>query len=464
MAAPRGRCRCGGAAALLLVLLASWLPCSSSSNWAQLSGSNAQNTVSSDEHPPWSKRWGFASAVIQQVALISADGGGASVAGQSPSPSPQPKLTAPSVLLIMGGEDWAGDAARGAPGAFPTAATTGGSTGGASNGHAQDFLGNALLPNAQPMDQAHPDTGFGQLRNDVYISSGASWRVFTDRRQTNAFGEPLPVIASNVSWVETPPWQGFPPAYQSSGWKAYLGCCHVPAPFSCPIVNACPLNDKGRPYDDLVASRRWSPRRGAAAAVITPNTGQPAMVFVMGGRALTYSNMDPLDGAAFFTQTDTVHSPTQLMNDVWMSTDGGVTWDFTNAGCWVNAPDGTAFPGLKTLACSVDSDCYGPQKNLGPGSYCWFGPSASRGGGGRGGERGAQRAGHVRVPPLEPARAPRCHSVPGHGHASAVRQRRRECHHAVALRRVGLRQGHGAPEHGRVVLGHAGADVGGGHL
>jgi hypothetical protein len=254
--------------------------------------------VASDEHPPWSKRWGFASVVIQQVTLVESEAGASGlVAGQSPSPSPKPRLTAPSVLLIMGGEDWAGDASGGQPGApSPTAATTGGATGGASNGYAQDFLGNAILPNAQPMDQAQPATGFGRLHNDVYITRGASWRVYTDHRQTNAYGEPAPVIASNVNWTQTPPWGGFPSLYRSSTWKEYLGCCHIPAPFAtCNIENACPRDDKGRPYDDLVTSRRWSPRRGAAAAVITPNTGEPAMVFVMGGRALMlHSDEDDL--------------------------------------------------------------------------------------------------------------------------------------------------------------------------
>ena len=362
------------------LLLCCCVSLTQSSNWAQLSGSNVQNTVSSDEHPPWTGRWGFASVVVQQVVLVQSGGGGGAVAGASPSPSPVPKKSAPSVLLIMGGEDWSGDATGGDPlSPQPTAGTTGGNLGGASNGHAQDFLGNALLPNAPPMEFARPATGFGQLHNDVYLTGGASWRVYTDHRQVNAYGEPAPVIASNVSWSALPPWGGFPDAYKATGWKDYLGCCHPSRPFVCSKKNVCPLDDNGQPYDNLAGTRRWSPRRGAAAVAIVKATGEPPAVFMLGGRAVSFENVEGAQGGAAWGQADTKHSPSRLMNDVWVSLDSGLTWDFANAGCWgVNDLGSAAYPGLKTSFCTHTDNCT-TLWNLGPEAVCWFGPGSEYG-------------------------------------------------------------------------------------
>lgn len=380
----------------LLLCIFSLLWRAGGQNWGQLSGSNVQNVVNADEHPPFPPMWGFASVVVQQVPLIgvtppttgtgtttsstATSGGttGARSAQQaSPSPSPGVVLSSPSKLLVMGGDSWRGDLTTAGKSAEPWSGVSdkavGGSLGGTPNGPGQDFLGNPILPNAV---RVGPDAGgYGGLSNDVFSTDGASWRVYTDYRQTNPFGEPTPIIVSNISWNATPGWLGFPKAY--TNWKDYLGCCHATHPFPCSSnPPPCNVQADGSTQDNILEQRRWSPRRGASATVVI-YTGSldPPMVILSGGRAVSFSSMDPADlhGGALFSDTDTLRSPTWLMNDVWVTTDYGVTWDFANAGCWVNDQYSVLFPGPSTYKCKVDSDCF--TLGLGGDTACWFGPN-----------------------------------------------------------------------------------------
>ena len=228
----------------LLLCIFSLLWQAGGQNWGQLSGSNVQNVVNADEHPPFPPMWGFASVVVQQVPLIGvtppttgtgSSGGttGARATQASPSPSPGVVLSSPSKLLVMGGDSWRGDLTTAGKSAEPWSGVSdkavGGNLGGTPNGPGQDFLGNPILPNAV---RVGPDAGgYGGLSNDVFSTDGASWRVYTDYRQTNPFGEPTPIIVSNISWNATPGWLGFPKAY--TNWKDYLGCCHATHPLPC---------------------------------------------------------------------------------------------------------------------------------------------------------------------------------------------------------------------------------------
>ena len=306
--------------------------------------------------------------------------------GVTPSPSPIPQKSAPSILLILGGEDWVPDATpTGEPkglGFKGAAPVTGGVMGGVSNGYRQDLAGMPLEPNAPPADTAAPPTGYGGLSNDVFVTRGDSWRVYTDHRQTNMYGDPAPVIASNVSWITRTPWPGLGNAYalSASAWKDYIGCCHPTQPFTCTLPSVCPFKEGTRPpvkIDNLKEYRRWSPRRGATAIADTErtrNVGDDPVIFILGGRAYSFADVDPTQKGEFiFGEKDTRHRPTWLMNDVWISTDSGETWDFNNPGCFVNDKTLTTYPGLQVNSCFTDSDCTA-EKSLGPGTYCWWGP------------------------------------------------------------------------------------------
>jgi hypothetical protein len=133
---------------------------------------------------------------------------------------------------VMGGDSWRGDLTTAGKSAEPWSGVSdkavGGNLGGTPNGPGQDFLGNPILPNAV---RVGPDAGgYGGLSNDVFSTDGASWRVYTDYRQTNPFGEPTPIIVSNISWNATPGWLGFPKAY--TNWEGLPGVLprHPPLP------------------------------------------------------------------------------------------------------------------------------------------------------------------------------------------------------------------------------------------
>jgi hypothetical protein len=275
---------------MLLLRLLPILPLVGCSNWAQLSGSNNQNTVWSQEATPWSRRWGFASTFIQQYVLpADATLDTPVLPGQSPSPSPQPRYSAPSALLIMGGEEWRADNSGRTIDPAPRArqgATLRGKRGGAVGGFGQNFDGDPILPNEAPADMRAPDvSGALALSNDVFVTRGKSWRKFTDHRQRTVMGEPQPKLVSNVTWEMKRPWEGIPRQYLNRPWKDYLGCCHAPVPgsafaafaalskpFRCSLGlgeqrSGC-LDEDGNPSDPYRETRRWSPRRGAAAVTL----------------------------------------------------------------------------------------------------------------------------------------------------------------------------------------------------
>jgi len=129
----------------LLVLLLLVAPCAPS-NWAQLTGSNAQNTVWSAPSPI-TRRWGYATTVIQQHVEINNQAviPPAFKENQSPSPSPGVVYSAPSTLLVLGGETYFGDTTQ-------------------SRTYGQDPYGDPLDPNLPPTDMDHPATGNGGLR------------------------------------------------------------------------------------------------------------------------------------------------------------------------------------------------------------------------------------------------------------------------------------------------------------
>jgi hypothetical protein len=79
---------------------------------------------------------------------------------------------------------------------------------------------------------------------------------------------------------------------------------------------------------------------------------------------------------------------TTLVNDVWLSHDEGLTWDFTNPGCWGAGSDASGgqvpmntieyqqWPGTPRQACRTDADCYA--QAFGPSVACVANPRNNR--------------------------------------------------------------------------------------
>lgn len=168
-------------------------------------------------------------------------------------------------------------------------------------------------------------------------------------------------------------------------------------PFKCPnggregVEGLC--FDDVKKLDDLLGfnptavppqrGRRWSPRSGAVAVTAYDQDLQP-IVYLMGGRARSYSKPPIaelqggfLDNGAPGTlsarnEPSVPHEDVFLMSDVWFSRDLGEHWDFVRPGCWVDQFDMTKQPGdyeatrlgnppgtyvPQSASCATDLDC-----------------------------------------------------------------------------------------------------------
>ncbi len=371
----------GGGGVFPASILMAFFPLAAPSNWAQLGGWNRQNSAWSAPPPHnLTRRHSFASTVIQQHVIdlgSKAGGGGNTRIGDSPSPSPVPKYSAPSKLFILGGDDFARDVRT-------------------NKDFGSKIDGIRLDTNYPENDMATPLSGSGGLKNDIFWTGGSStgnpnkfFKIFADYRLRNEIGGATPSLVSTMNWTQIKPWEGIGD-YQS--WKDYLGCTHRDKPFPCTDENR--LMKDGS--DPLRFKRRWSPRRGASAGVIAYVDDQPSVMFIIGGRAKSYEQtlsvndarggLQTFSGSGVQARADDVslvhRERTVLTNDVWVSYDEGETWDFTNAGCWGrNAPGGEVpmnsarefknyqkYPGVELQRCTTDEDCY--KKYFGRSSVC----------------------------------------------------------------------------------------------
>lgn len=79
--------------------------------------------------------------------------------------------------------------------------------------HYQFSQASALLilclqdPNYNAADNEWSATGSGDLLNDVWYTTGASWEVFTDERIRGPYNDPYPTIISKASWTAAPKWE-----------------------------------------------------------------------------------------------------------------------------------------------------------------------------------------------------------------------------------------------------------------
>lgn len=193
--------------------------------------------------------------------------------------------------------------------------------------------------------------------NDIWFTTGRSYFTFNDYREMNPWGSPTPRLISNATWINPGDWAGFPPAVNT--WKDYLACCHPSKPFPCGTPDLC-LVYEADPYQ---GQRRWSPRRGHVAVTMYHKDNSPPTIILMGGRARSFQRMsgEELTGGFIGNPYDpgvTRRERTLLVNDVWVSHDEAMTWDFNNPGCFINQLEHLKEPGAQTQQCTTNNDCW----------------------------------------------------------------------------------------------------------
>ena len=168
--------------------------------------------------------------------------------------------------------------------------------------------------------------------------------------QKNQFGDPLPRMVSQVTWVPTA--NSLPPIQPSRlSYEDWL-CCAANVDWGCKAITC-------QAGDPFAGSRRWSPRRDHSAVTVrNPTTNVPNIV-VIGGRALGFStNTDEVanGGVVGGVINGVGHLRSQLMNDVWASQDG-VFWTVRSPGCSVPTAKFMTGRGSKSQQCTSDADC-----------------------------------------------------------------------------------------------------------
>lgn len=131
--------------------------------------------------------------------------------------------------------------------------------------------------------------------------------------ETTIWDEPLPKIVSMSRWQEVVP-DNSPPVGVT--YQEWLCCVTRQLWWNCfgALENGdCEIRDV---YE---TTRRWSPRRNHAAAVLNKE------IFLMGGRARDLDDIPPQEAIGGIIRDQRVRwrERSQLRNDVWSSPDGG---------------------------------------------------------------------------------------------------------------------------------------------
>lgn len=248
--------------------------------------------------------------------------------------------------------------------------------------------------------------GSGKLRNDVWIGeltsgSQSPWRVddtyFVDGGRT--FNPEL--IRSQMRWREATPGRIAPPTWPSGPkyslpltYDEWIACqdsikdrldytvtlpdpsvCDDPPRFCYEDINTPGCHEQGVWKNDNM----WSPRRGHASAVVANDK-----IFVIGGQAREYARiedsrlvggLDDQRRVETMREHSTIREDLVLKNDVWSSSDGGVTWELVSPGCkdpqedvlmqtevWSRDHSNSSLPkyvGSIGSKCHLSTDCYG---------------------------------------------------------------------------------------------------------
>ena len=246
--------------------------------------------------------------------------------------------------------------------------------------------------------------GSGKLRNDVWIGqltsgSQSPWRV-DDRYFVDGATHNPDLIRSKMRWYEATPgrigpatWPAGPKYSQPLTNDEWIACqdsikdrldytIALPDPSICNEPPQFCYDDLDTPGCHAQAvwkkDNMWSPRRGLGAAVAN------GKIFVIGGQAREYARINDsrlVGGLGSQKRVETIkeHSTIRedlvLKNDIWSSSDGGITWELVNPGCkdpqedvllqtevWSRNNSDSSLPkivGSIGSKCYMSSDCYG---------------------------------------------------------------------------------------------------------
>jgi hypothetical protein len=300
---------------VLLAVLALSLAPARASNWKQLTGKKAQNNVQVNEYTAssqlegggWGPRWGSAIAAMDMS-------------------EEEERQYDKSKIIMLGGDDY------------------------------------------------DVETGLGGFHNDVYASEGEAWKVYAHPRDKNKNGDAKPRVVSNTTWMQV---VMDAPVPSDITYRYWISCDAESFSESCSGAgleeeeekswyerNCCKdslkssLDTRGAHFPAYYKGKaRFSPRRNHAAVSLR------RILYVIGGRAVSGEDMAEVETVGGILNPHFQDTPkrarealkhskyggargtrwrekTVLMNDVWISIDGGIGWRLANPGCLV--PQGGA--------------------------------------------------------------------------------------------------------------------------
>ncbi|GMF20894.1 unnamed protein product [Phytophthora lilii] len=198
--------------------------------------------------------------------------------------------------------------------------------------------------------RAYP--GGGAMRNDVWSTTGPTWNVQTNILKTTKWGDPLPQIVANVTWLQTNNGKRPPRGITYSDWIACAAAAWAVNPPS-----GC--DDPTQPPGAYLADNMFSPRRNFVALAFQNE------LFVFGGRAREHFPV-PQSQQRGGTGPGTM-APRNvrwlefavLKNDVWRSSDAGSSWKLVTPGCAYPQSALVRKASRPELQCEDDDQCEG---------------------------------------------------------------------------------------------------------
>jgi hypothetical protein len=185
----------------------------------------------------------------------------------------------------------------------------------------------------------HQDGSRG-YRNDVHVANTFRWRAYRDRVQKTEFNKGMPHVQGEMEWEQKNDGQ-LPPS--DTTYDEWTQCDYdaweevaKPAVFAArEKAYSCAPADQFTEPRVYMEDTMWSPRRGHASAVHGGST-----ILVLGGRAREHKRMEmernvggittrPMANDKFYSAW---REATVLKNDVWASSDEGVSWTLLNPG------------------------------------------------------------------------------------------------------------------------------------
>ncbi|TYZ60579.1 hypothetical protein PybrP1_002009 [[Pythium] brassicae (nom. inval.)] len=196
--------------------------------------------------------------------------------------------------------------------------------------------------------RAYP--GGGTFRNDVWASTGVFWRVESNILKTTKWGDPLPQIIANVSWLQTNAGKRPPRGITYKEWTACAAAAWAIEP-----VTGC--GDASKPPGAYLSDNMFSPRRNFVATAFRNE------LFVLGGRAREHFPVpeEMLRGGVrtIGPRNARWREFAVLKNDVWRSSDAGASWKLVTPGCLMPQASLVHKAGKSAFQCETDDQCEG---------------------------------------------------------------------------------------------------------